>query len=56
MLNILQKVFDYNTENSIVNKFRLKRSRIFIRSLKKTFGDVPVAILDIGGTYNFWKI
>lgn len=55
MLNILQKVFDYNTENSIVNKFRLKRSRIFIRSLKKTFGDVPVAILDIGGTYNFWK-
>lgn len=55
MIKILQKVFDYNVENSVVNTFRLKRSRIFIRSIKHTFGDMPVSILDIGGTYNFWK-
>lgn len=49
---MLKKLFDNTKSNSLANRFRRKRLRIFERFISDMA--VPVKILDIGGTENFW--
>ncbi|MBZ0203065.1 MAG: class I SAM-dependent methyltransferase [Ignavibacteria bacterium] len=49
---MLKKLFDNTSKNSLANKFRRKRFRIFLELIESI--PKPVKILDIGGTENFW--
>jgi len=51
---MLNRFFDTSKINSLANKFRRKRFRIFLELIKNI--SKPVNILDIGGTETFWKM
>jgi ubiquinone/menaquinone biosynthesis C-methylase UbiE len=51
-LKFLTKYADNTLPNSIVNKFRRKRFKLFLNLIKDL--PKPLKILDAGGTENFW--
>jgi hypothetical protein len=52
-MGLIKKLADTSSYNSLSNKFRRKRFRLFL----KIIGNIPrpLRILDIGGTLNFWQ-
>lgn len=53
---VLKKIFDYKTEDSVVNTIRKKRFnliRIFFEEMIRQKGTIKV--LDIGGDFAYWK-
>ncbi|MBQ7151475.1 MAG: class I SAM-dependent methyltransferase [Synergistaceae bacterium] len=56
----LQYHFNAHNENSMAHKFRMKRMIFFERCFINAFNEkitkhVPVTVLDVGGTWNFWE-
>jgi ubiquinone/menaquinone biosynthesis C-methylase UbiE len=49
---LFKKILDNTSPNSTANKFRRKRFRYFTELLQND--PLPVKILDVGGTENFW--
>lgn len=47
------KVLDTTNSGSLNQTFRRKRFKLFLETIKTM--NKPVKILDIGGTYNYWK-
>jgi hypothetical protein len=54
---MLKRLFSYKNPNSYVNWLRNKRFQTFQRwALGMQFpSDIPVRILDLGGTYHYWR-
>lgn len=50
---MFRKLLDNTKPNSLANKFRRKRFRLFKEFIKDM--PLPVTILDLGGTENYWK-
>jgi len=50
---MFKKILDNTDPNSLANKFRRKRFRYFQDFIKDV--TLPVSILDVGGTADFWK-
>jgi len=52
-MNFLKKTADNSRSGSVSNKFRRKRFKFFLEFIKNI--PLPVNILDVGGTANFWE-
>lgn len=52
-MKLLKKFADNSSHDSLANKFRRKRLKIFI-SLTQNFPK-PISVLDVGGTFNYWQ-
>ncbi|HMQ80505.1 MAG TPA: class I SAM-dependent methyltransferase [Ignavibacteria bacterium] len=50
---MFKKLLDNTDSDSLANKFRRKRFRNFLEYTKDV--PPPVTILDVGGTFDFWK-
>ncbi len=53
MLSLLQRLSDNKEQNSLANRLRRKRFRLFLELLDGI--EKPVKILDVGGTALFWE-
>lgn len=53
MLSLIKRLSDNKINNSLANRLRRKRFRLFIQLLEGS--KKPLKILDVGGTAMFWK-
>jgi hypothetical protein len=55
--NFVKRITDYNSEDSIVFKFRKKRAEKIKQLISACYAETgEVSIIDIGGTKTYWKI
>lgn len=52
----MAKFFDYSASDSFVNKMRSRRFDHFQMCMKQLPSKSKYSILDIGGTYSYWKL
>jgi ubiquinone/menaquinone biosynthesis C-methylase UbiE len=54
MTKIARALLDYDNPNSYVNSLRRQRMQHFRNLLEKLYHGQQLAILDVGGTYQYW--
>lgn len=54
-LSFLQLITNSGIPNSFANKFRKRRMKLFEKYFPEVLLNESLKILDLGGTYNYWK-